>query len=225
MWHEYSAAHTCIQALSSAIEQAIQERLRTEATCTVAVSGGRSPIPLFEHLSNAALDWSRVELRLVDERYVPPGHPDSNEGLVRRHLLINRAAAACFRGLYVAGAGVDEAVSAANEDMHGRKVALALLGMGDDGHTASLFPGAPQLEAGLAPDAACYLHVTPPEAAHERISMSLAALRTCPRLLLHISGDHKREVLGMAARKVDKNLPISFLVAEPGVSLDVHWHP
>lgn len=223
MWHEYPGAQPCIEALSSDIAERLRARLCNAPICTLAVSGGRSPIPLFERLAQAELDWARVRLRLVDERYVPPHHPDSNEALVRRHLLAGPAAAADFHGLYRAGASIEQAVAAANDDA--ALIDLALLGMGDDGHTASLFPGAAQLDAALAADAACYLHVTPPQAPHERISLSLAALRSCGHLILYVAGPRKRDVLRDAQKQADARLPVSLLAAEPGVPLDVHWHP
>jgi 6-phosphogluconolactonase len=225
MWHEYPSTQECIESLSRWMMQHMQECMGGSNTCTIAVSGGRSPIPLFHRLSGNGLDWSRVQVRLVDERYVPPDHRDSNERLVRTHLLVDKAANAQFLGLYRAGQPINAAVLAANTDMAGRAVDLAVLGMGDDGHMASLFPEARQLDAGLSPNAAYYLHVTPPDAPHERISMSLRALRACPRLILYISGAHKRSVLQQAQQAIDKNLPISYLVADPGVSLDVYWHP
>lgn len=222
MWHEYPGLQPCIDALSRDIADRLRGCLRRASVCTLAVSGGRSPVPLFERLAQADLDWSRVRVRLVDERYVPPDHPDSNEALVRRHLLAGPAAAAAFRGLYLAGASIEQAVAAANDDA--RPIDIAVLGMGDDGHTASLFPGAAQLDAALAADAACYLHVTPPQAPHERISLSLAALRACGHLVLYVAGPHKRDVLLTAQKRVDTRLPISLLAAEPGAPLDVHWH-
>jgi len=223
MWHEYPAQQTCIEALTRDIARRISARLQASGTCVLAVSGGRSPIPLFERLATADLDWPRLRVQLVDERHVPPDHPDSNEGLVRRHLLTGKAAHAHFIGLYRSGASIAQAVEAANDEA--RQPDVAILGMGDDGHTASLFPGARQLEEALAPNAAHYLHVTPPEAPHERITMSLASLRACSHLILYVSGQHKRDVLRMAERKTSQRFPISFLAAEPGVSLDVHWHP
>ena len=223
MWHEYPDIPPCIDALSRHIATHMAAVLENAGECSVAVSGGRSPIPLFERLATADLDWTRVRLRLVDERFVPPGDPDSNETLVRRHLLTGKAADADFQGLYLPNASINEAVAAANEDA--RPVQLAILGMGDDGHTASLFPDAPQLDAALAPDAAHYLHVTPAQAPHERITMSLAALRACGRLVLYLSGQHKRNVLEEAGKKISKTLPVSYLAAEPGATLDVYWHP
>lgn len=224
MWHEHSGLDPCIGALAQDITRQIQAHLQQAEVCSVALCGGRSPIPLFQRLAQADLEWSRVRLRLVDERYVPPDHPDSNERLVREHLLVGKAAAADFRGLYVPGASIDVAVDQANADADGQPFHLAVLGMGDDGHTASLFPGAAQLESALAREAACYLHVTPPEASHERITMSLAALFSTQRLLLYISGTQKRRVFETADQGATRRLPISYLLAEPGVSLDVHWH-
>lgn len=222
MWHEYPARQPCIEALCGDITDRLRDCLRGASVCTLAVSGGRSPVPLFERLAQAGLDWSRIRIRLVDERYVPPDHPDSNEALVRRHLLSGPAAAADFRGLYLAGASIEQAVAAANDDA--RPIDVAVLGMGDDGHTASIFPDAAQLDAALAPNAACYLHVTPPQAPHERISLSLAALRACGHLVLYVTGPHKRDVLLAAQKQVDTRLPISHLAAEPGAPLDVYWH-
>ena len=223
MWHDHPDKQACIDALADDIAARLRARLADQGACTLAVSGGRSPIPLFQRLAGTDLEWARVRLRLVDERYVPPTHDDSNERLVREHLLAGKAAAASFLGLYRPGASITQAVTTANADA--QPVGLALLGMGDDGHTASLFPEAPQLAAALAPGAAHYLHVTPPSAPHERITMSLAALRACDHLILYISGQHKRQVLLEAQKEISQHLPISHLAAEPGVPFDVHWHP
>ena len=223
MWHEHPNQTECINALVDTISGYLRARLKSAETCTLAVSGGRSPIPLFQALACTDLEWHRVQLRLVDERYVPPDHADSNELLVRRYLLVGKAAKAPFRGLYIEGMTPPQAAIEASREAG--PADLTILGMGDDGHTASLFPGARQLEEALAPNAAHYLHVTPPEAPHERITMSLASLRACSHLILYVSGQHKRDVLRMAERKTSQRFPISFLAAEPGVSLDVHWHP
>ena len=223
MWHKHPDQNTCLDALAGHIHKSMEHGLAAADVFTLAVSGGRSPIPLFERLAELDLDWSRVRIRLVDERYVPPDHADSNEALVRRHFLTGPASKADFRGLYLADADLETAVAEAIADF--QTPDIALLGMGEDGHMASIFPGAPQFEAATAPDSVSYLHVTPPQAPHERISMSLAALRASKQRILYISGRSKREVLQAAERSVTPGLPISLLAAEPGVSLDVHWHP
>lgn len=223
MWHEYSGLQPCLEALTEDITQRIRTRLQEKGSCTLAVSGGRSPVPLFERLATADLAWPRVRVRLVDERYVSPTDPDSNERLVRNHLLTDGAAMAQFRGLYLPGAGITEAVSAANEEAD--PIDLALLGMGEDGHTASLFPRAPQLQTALAAGAPRYVHITPPHAPYERISLSLPALLSCRHLILYIAGARKREVLRQAEHHSTPDRPISYLAAEPGDFFDVHWHP
>lgn len=223
MWYEYPDLQSCINTLSDEIGQRMEQGLAEFDTFTLAVSGGRSPIPLFESLSKLELDWTRVRVRLVDERYVPIDHADSNEALIRRHLLVGPAAKADFQGLFTCAGGLAAAVAAANAEF--QRPDLCLLGMGEDGHTASIFPNARQFESAIHPGAAPYLHVTPPHAAHERISMSLAALLSSRQRILYISGVSKRKVLQEAETCVTARLPISYLAAEPGVTLDVHWHP
>lgn len=223
MWHEHPGVPSCIDALAGDIIRRLGAHLQGAQTATLYVSGGRSPIPLFERLADSPLEWSRIRIRLVDERHVPPEHPASNEGLVRRHLLQGKAAAADFRGLYLPNAALSDAVAAANREAY--PIDVAVLGMGEDGHTASLFPEAPQLDVALSPDAARYVHVTPLHAPHERITLSLSALQAAGHLLMYIAGAQKRRVYKEAQQKISKRLPVSYLAADPGVRLDVHWHP
>lgn len=222
--HEYQTPQAYVQALIQVIATTLGRAIEQDGRAALAVSGGRSPIPVFDALSKVDLPWEAVHIMLVDERFVPPDHPDSNERLVRDHLLRNKAAAARFTGLVSQANDIQASVRQANtlDD----RITLALLGMGDDGHTASLFPGAKQLAAGLAPDAnQRYLHVTPPQAPHERISMTLATLLSSERLILAISGQDKRHVLNCAAQGTNAELPISYVLNQSGVLLDVYWHP
>ncbi|MFT0546515.1 6-phosphogluconolactonase [Allopusillimonas ginsengisoli] len=223
MWHKFASASEYINALARYIADSLEADIEKTGRAGLAVSGGRSPIPLFETLSVIDLPWPAVDIMLVDERFVPADDPDSNENLVRQHLLRDKAANARFHGL-ITSTNLAECVSLANSQRH-EGITLAILGMGDDGHTASLFPNAPQLHEGLAPDTTQrYLHITPPEAPHERISMTLSAILSAGQLVLAISGTAKREVLEKASVKPTPDLPVSYIVTQTGVPCDIYWH-
>ena len=149
-------AHTFTEAsaLATGLAQDVAERLRgaikAKGQATVVLSGGRSPVPFLEALSGQSLDWSKVVVSLADERWVPVEHADSNAGLLRRHLLKGEAAKARFVGLYRAADTLDAAAEAADRALVDLPpIDVLVLGMGDDGHTASLFPASPQVRAGL----------------------------------------------------------------------------
>ena len=217
-----------VRTLADALAQDIAQRGRA----VLAVSGGRSPIALFQALAQAPIDWPRVTLTLVDERLVPPDHADSNAALVRAHLLTGAAAQARFLPLVDDASDLAGCVDRANAQFRAlaQPLTAALLGMGDDGHTASLFPGAAELPIGLSPDYALpYLAVTPPHAAHAahtRISLSLAALLGAGRLLLSISGETKRAVYARASEPPPTpHLPIGYLIQQSKTPFDAYWAP
>lgn len=203
-WLEFPDAAQQTDALANSVASRLSAAIASRGQAVLAVSGGKSPIPFFQLLSEMAIDWSRVTVTLVDERFVAPDHPDSNAGLVRQHLLRNRAAPARFLPLVRAAADIDAEVAADCHEFIAPDVAV--LGMGEDGHTASLFPAAAELAA-----------------PHRRVSMSYAALLQAGCLILSIQGAKKREVLEAAARGRDDALPISHFLAQDKAPLDVYW--
>ena len=219
--------HDQVQGLVTAITAALEADLEQHGRALLAVSGGRSPIPLFHALAQAPIDWPRVTLTLVDERFVPPDHADSNAALVRAHLLQGKAAAARFLPLVDDPQDLAGCVARANAQQRAlaQPFSVALLGMGDDGHTASLFPGAAELAAGLdLGNTQHYLAVNPPHAAHQRISLSLAALLQSRCLLLSIAGEAKRAVYAQAsAPPPSARQPISFVIQQTQTAFDAYW--
>ncbi|UTH75753.1 6-phosphogluconolactonase [Chromobacterium sp. IIBBL 290-4] len=221
-WLEFSDATQQTNALANSVASRLSAAIESRGQAVLAVSGGKSPIPFFQLMSEMAIDWARVTVTLVDERFVPQDHADSNASLVRQYLLQNRAAPARFLPLVGEAADIAAEVAAACRDFAAPDVAI--LGMGEDGHTASLFPGAPELAAGLNPAGlAPLLAVTPQTAPHRRVSMSYAALLQAGSLILSIQGAKKREVLDQAARGPNDALPISHFLAQNKVPLDVYW--
>ena len=224
-WHTFPSPSTQAAALAEAVANCLRDCLHIQGHAVLAVSGGRSPIALFEALSQAKLDWPNVTITLVDERLVPPRHADSNAVLVRRHLLQHTAAAARFLQLVGEQTDVsDPAAALAEAETAFPTPDIAVLGMGADGHTASLFPQAPQLTAAVSPECRSKLvHPSPITAAHERIGMSLNALAAVPQLFLSIQGADKRSVLEQAVATPSSERPISLLLYRANVHCQVYY--
>jgi len=186
--------------VATLLRQGVAERGRA----LLIVSGGSTPVPFFQALARCALDWSAVTITLADERWVPPDHPDSNEALVRAHLLRANAAAAHFVPLYNGAATPAEGVP----ELEATLAALPwpadalVLGMGADGHTASLFPDAPELPYALldAAPARCLAVAapTPPNVPVPRVSLTRRALLDTRQLIVHLTGEDKLELLHQA---------------------------
>lgn len=218
-WFEDNAALAPV--LAAAVAADLRAVLDSETCATLVVSGGRSPVPVFAALREIDLDWARVVVTLADERWVPETDPGSNAALVKAHLLRDRAGAARFVPLYTGDASAKDAetVLAATLEGLARPFAAVILGMGDDGHTASLFPGSPNLSAGLALDGSVV--DTPPCLAQvgavaptERISLTLPWILDARRVYLQFGGADKTRVFNAALAGPNRQYPVSFVLAQ-----------
>ena len=217
------------QALADAVAQNLRDTLATQPRATLAVSGGKSPIAFFQALSQQDLDWARVNITLVDERIVPTRHADSNTSLVRQHLLQHRAAAAQWLPLISddadEGSLKNSAAAVEFALQHYTQPDVLVLGMGGDGHTASIFPQAPQFADAVRADyPQPLLHTSPITAPHERISMTLAAIVATPHVYLAISGADKRRVYEAAAQAQTAQYPISYVLHSQKVNAHVIYN-
>lgn len=220
-----------VDALNKGFAEQIADLLRAgiaaRGKASLIVSGGRTPQGMFAQLSEQTLDWSKVVISLADERWVETTDEASNEKMVREHLLKNKAAEARFVGLKNAAADAQQGVAGCvSEFTHiPAPFDVVILGMGEDGHTASLFPCSAQIKQGLDlnyPEP--YLAVQPTTAPHWRMSLSLAALLDSRKLFLHLTGEGKKAVLSQALAGTDEfEMPIRAVLQRADVELV--WAP
>jgi 6-phosphogluconolactonase len=198
------------EALAQYVEGALLKAVGSRGRASLVVSGGSTPRGFFKRLADKPLPWQKIEITLADERWVPVDDADSNEGQLRT--LLPEQISDGF--LSLRGAGEDAVAQAAILNTRLAEQPpfdVVVLGIGTDGHTASLFPDAVQLSEGLdiTNPKAC-LVVDPPQAPHQRISMSLARLLRSEQVIVHVTGAEKAEVLCEAWRGND---PYRFPIA------------
>lgn len=191
-------------------------------TVSLAVAGGTTPGPIFDDLCAADIDWARVQVMMTDERWVPEDSSRSNAALIRSRLLQDRAAAAQFLPFFVPGRTPEAALPQLEQTLADKlPLSVVLLGMGDDMHTASLFPGAEGLEAALAADAPAFAVMRPDSQPEPRISLTARVLDAAIAKHLVIFGDAKRAALEMAMTLPPEQAPIQAVLSETRV----HWAP
>ena len=194
-----------LMPLLDQIKTALSEALAEKGAVCMAVSGGSSPVALYQALSQVELDWASVTITLIDDRRVPSDHPDSNQRLIEETLLQHKAAAAHFVPLE---AWPEQSIPD-----------IAILGMGGDGHFASLFPAMMESGEGFDPKAEPAILTTEPQGnpSHPRITMSLSMILAIPFRVLMVIGDEKKDVL--AAAQSGQDLPITRLLAYDGTTI------
>jgi len=196
-----SSSESLAEAFADWTAALLQNAVAARGEATFIVSGGNTPKRYFEVLSLRNIDWSRVNVTLADERRVSDDSPRSNAKLVREHLLQNHAAEARFVPLADSRLPPERELTAAQARIAELPLPadLVVLGMGDDGHTASWFPKGDNLEAAMNPgERALVLPMTAPDAAEPRLTLTARVLLRANALALHIEGDGKRAVLAKA---------------------------
>lgn len=221
--HLFATGAQAAADLSARIAHILSDAIAARGIATIAVSGGRSPRPVLEALAKEPLDWTKLIVTLVDERWVDAANADSNARLVHETLLQGPAAQARFVPMktqaadaYAGQADVETAFAALPWPLD-----IVLLGMGDDGHTASLFPEARELGEGLSTTART-IAVTPPAAPHQRLSLTARAILDSRHIFLQIAGAEKRAVYARALNDGPvEDLPIRLALHQDAVPVEV----
>jgi len=225
-WYGSNSAESLDIDLSLRIGQLLTQSISENGCASIAVSGGRSPIGLFEKLSKINLDWSKVELTLVDERWVDAKNENSNELVVRKHLIQNQATQVKFFPIKNSAKNSKEEQVLHEQVLQKIKLPfdVIILGMGEDGHTASLFPCCKELTQAMDPNNQQKCIVTKPKnAPYERISLTFSTISKAKNLILHLRGSSKLQTFELAMTLKDANkMPIYAFMEQP---LEIYWSP
>jgi 6-phosphogluconolactonase len=211
----FASSDAQADAAARAVEQQLIEGLSDRGRASLVGTGGSSPGPVYDRLSRADLDWAHVAVTLSDERHVDANSPNSNARLVRERLLVDRAAAAQFLPLTDYAEGVLRKLMPFD---------AVMLGMGPDGHIASLIPGSPVLSQGMDPDGEALTAESPqgfgaPPVA--RITLTLSALLQSRAIFLLIAGEAKRQVVEQAQGGAD--YPVRAILNQDRVPVRIFW--
>jgi len=223
--HYFETRLEASTAAADRMAELLAKRLDNNGNASVVVSGGTTPRQCMAALRDAPLDWQRVQVALSDERWVPPDHEDSNEKLVRESLLVGPAAAATLLPVYANDVSPEERCEQLQDPSPVLPFSCSLIGIGTDGHFASLFPDAEQLEFGLSVESGrLYVPVTTAASPHPRISMTLAGISRSDEIALLFFGEEKREVYEQAKASADA-YPLSRLLRQKRAPVRLFWAP
>lgn len=225
----FSTRDRLAEALADAVAENLNAGLDERGTASLAVSGGSTPKRFFEALgARKDVDWENVAITLVDERWVDEKSERSNARLVRESLLQGPASAAGFVPLY-SGAPEPDATGIAETDAALATLPMpfdaVILGMGNDGHTASFFPGGDTLEVALNSDGPV-VAINAPGAGEPRVTFTLPRLLDTRALYLHIEGDEKAQVLDKALQTGPvESMPVRAVLSQNHISVSLFWCP
>lgn len=219
-------------ALAQDIEVRLVEGIKNDDRAVICVSGGSSPKPAYQHLSKLPLAWDKIDVVMVDERWVDPSHDKSNETFINQTLLQNKAIEANFLHMKNKSATALEGQIECEKAFKTLKQPfdITILGMGPDGHTASLFPHAEGLENALSTnDLVCAIEAIKSDVTGDitqRLSLSLHGIKQSKVVKLLISGEEKLEVYKQAklGGKVE-DMPLRAILNQTDVEVQVYWAP
>jgi 6-phosphogluconolactonase len=229
IWHTFANRDAFTDGLTASIAETLRQLSPKQAVVLFGVSGGSTPLPVYQALADQDLNWHAINMVIVDERFVPTDHADSNERNIRLAFTSENNPSPTIIGLWSDAIDLAAAARAADEKILAlpQPLDIVLLGMGEDGHFASLFPTAALFDQALASEQShCIMPIAPmpSHAPHPRLSMTLAYLRRAKRIILAITGEKKRHVLQQAMTNGDHHaLPIAALLHSDCPAIEIFW--
>lgn len=227
MWTETLSDDETVLAkkLVVSVVKQLSQSIKDKGKACLAVSGGTTPVIFFKQLSEQDLDWSKVTVILVDERWLALDDAESNEKLVRDNLLKNNAKQAYFLGLKNAAELPSEGIMDCETQLRTQveHLDVVVLGMGQDGHTASWFTGSEQLPALLDSETSAWcLPVEDAFLAQARMSLTWRFIKRAEKMYLHFTGDKKNQVFTKACQGISEKLPVSHVLHQDGINVSVY---
>ena len=222
----FDSREAAMKAAADRLEQALKDGLAARGHACAALSGGSTPEPAYAALAARDLDWPKVTFALVDERWLAPSDPGSNEAMLRRALAPALAKGATLLPMWSDAPSLAAGAERADALYAGLDIDIALMGMGADAHTASWFPDTPDLARALDPQSArsvIAMHAPQAAATPERLTLTLAAIKRARRIGVLITGEDKRARLEAALSEPANMAPFGVLVRECAEKLDVIW--
>lgn len=222
-WHEYDCPKQLVDELASRVGHCLVNAAKSRGHAYLVVSGGSTPVHLFDTLSQMPLPWEQIIITLADDRCLPAEHADSNAFLVHQHLLKDYAKAAHFIPLYTP----DEPISEIQARLGNVPTFdVVILGLGEDGHTASLFPCSAQITYALSDEAPSVVATTPQTAPYERVTLSRRRLLNSHYHFLHLLGARKKQVCQRAMQENNMlHMPISAFLHNTDIALQIYYAP
>ncbi|CEG58062.1 6-phosphogluconolactonase [Legionella fallonii] len=225
--HSFSDATLLHSDLVAQIKHVLEQAITQRGYAYLVVSGGRTPVELFKLLAQTQIQWEKVTITLTDERCVGMEDKDRNERLVRNYLLQHEAKRAKFISLFDEHINITESIQNASNIIAALPTFdVVILGMGEDGHTASLFPCSKELTYGLDDNAEAVFLVTPQTASHQRVSLSKNRLLDSRIIFLHLIGPKKRSIFNQALAEYDPlSMPIRAFLNNQSTNMHVMYAP
>ena len=223
--HFFETRQEASAAAAKRIAELLSKRLDNNDEASLVVSGGTSPGQCFAALATEELEWQRVQVLLSDERWVSPEDDGSNEKLVRESLLVGAAAAATLLPVYAADVSPEKRCDELQDPLPALPFACSLIGIGTDGHFASLFPDADNLDKAMDVEGGrLYLPVVTAASPYVRISMTLAAISRSDEIALLFFGDEKLDVY-KKSKAMTNGYPLSRLLRQKRAPVRLFWAP